>query len=129
MADAVTFDVDLKGRAFNGELEAAVQRRLEEAKIAVAEHGADVIRRRVKHKLKDSTGAFPQAIQAIKTKHKGVKVGVIWPKVLQGPWLEGVDSRNDPERFRGYFTFRQSHAAVDRAAQRITAKIIRRALR
>lgn len=49
--------------------------------------------------------------------------------VIYGPWLEGVSSRNDRTRFKGYSMFRKSKAALDKAVPRLLQKHIDRAVR
>jgi hypothetical protein len=37
--------------------------------------------------------------------------------VIYGPWLEGVGSRNEKTRFKGYFTFRKAAQKLNDMAQ------------
>lgn len=48
-------------------------------------------------------------------------------RVVYGPWLEGVGSRNFPvTRFRGYASFRRANQATERAAGDIADRVWRR---
>jgi hypothetical protein len=48
-------------------------------------------------------------------------------RVVYGPWLEGVGSRNAPvTRFRGYFSFRRAAAKLQGQAQAIAENTVAR---
>lgn len=48
-------------------------------------------------------------------------------RVIYGPWLEGVGSRNSPvTRFAGYATFRRTAQMVDRQVPHIADRVWRR---
>ena len=48
--------------------------------------------------------------------------------VVYGPWLEGVSSRNDASRFKGYGIFRKTRDKLQRLSGVILEKYIRRAV-
>lgn len=50
-------------------------------------------------------------------------------RLVYGPWLEGVSSRNESTRFKGYFTFRHTYGQMERRADDIAEKHIRRAIK
>ncbi len=55
---------------------------------------------------------------------------IIWDSgVVYGPWLEGVSSRNERSRFKGYGMFRKTNAALNIAAPRLLQKHINRAMK
>ena len=47
---------------------------------------------------------------------------------VYGPWLEGVSSRNQTTRFKGYATFRHTMGELERQSDEIVSKHVRRAL-
>ena len=47
--------------------------------------------------------------------------------VIYGPWLEGVGSRNETTRFKGYAMFRNAPEQLQREARGILQKHMRRA--
>ena len=49
--------------------------------------------------------------------------------VVYGPWLEGVSSRNDRTRFKGYRMFRNARQTVQRIARGVANKRIAEAVR
>jgi hypothetical protein len=48
--------------------------------------------------------------------------------VVYGPWLEGVSSRNDATRFKGYGIFRRTRDKLQGMAQAIVDKHVKRAM-
>ena len=50
-------------------------------------------------------------------------------KVIYGPWLEGVTSRNQRTRFKGYAAFRNAFQRLERKAQGILNKHVGRAMK
>ena len=49
--------------------------------------------------------------------------------LVYGPWLEGVSSRNQATRFKGYATFRHVFGQLEKMGDEIAEKHIRRAVR
>lgn len=49
--------------------------------------------------------------------------------VVYGPWLEGVSSRNERSRFKGYAMFRNAFQQLQRIAQDVADKHVRRAVK
>ena len=49
-------------------------------------------------------------------------------KVVYGPWLEGVSSRNASSRFKGYRAFRNAFQQLERTKDAILHKHIKRAV-
>jgi hypothetical protein len=47
-------------------------------------------------------------------------------KVVYGSWLEGVSSRNDKTRFKGYAMFRKAHDKLERMAGEILQHAVER---
>lgn len=54
---------------------------------------------------------------------------VSWNKLIYGPWLEGVGSRNTTTRFKGYFIFRQATTKLRVKASHIFRRRIERVVR
>lgn len=48
--------------------------------------------------------------------------------VIYGPWLEGVSSRNQSSRFKGYGMFRKAKTQLQRDAPKIAEKYTRKAV-
>lgn len=62
-----------------------------------------------------STGYYRSNVTANFT--EGSLEGLITDNgVIYGPWLEGVSSRNDTTRFKGYAAFRRTKEAIDAKA-------------
>lgn len=50
-------------------------------------------------------------------------------KLVYGPWLEGVSSRNDATRFKGYATFRHVFGQLELKADDVLERHIKRAIK
>ncbi|WP_432129587.1 hypothetical protein [Streptomyces tendae] len=44
--------------------------------------------------------------------------------IAYGPWLEGVGSRNDTTRFKGYWAFRKAAAALERRIEGLGYRLL-----
>jgi hypothetical protein len=49
--------------------------------------------------------------------------------VVYGPWLEGVSSRNQETRFKGYHAFRRAFSSVNNQRERLSRPHIERMLK
>ena len=49
--------------------------------------------------------------------------------IVYGPWLEGVGSRNQTTRFKGYAAARRARQAIEKRIPQITAGALARAVR
>jgi len=72
------------------------------------------------------TGHYQRSINGKKTADLAGKIHD--SNVVYGPWLEGVSSRNDRTRFKGYHAFRRAQVELDRKAEPIFQKRIRDAV-
>lgn len=105
--------VTLKGPLFDGRAAAATERITTEIEKSVAEMAVNRVHAYLSTVLKHPTGYYESHIQTDRSS-SGDRVtdgGVIY-----GPWLEGVGSRNQTTRFKGYATFRHVSQEVDRDA-------------
>ena len=128
MTDAVRIITTLKGPAFNGQLERDVSKAVDESKQAVGEFGATVVQRNLSTSIRVGT-SYTQGVRAHRLKGGMVKIiNLDYPKVLQGPWLEGVDSRNSPSRFKGYSAYRKSVQVIQARVPQLTKKMLARFL-
>jgi hypothetical protein len=91
----------------------------------VAEQGFRDIGFTLVRVLKHPTGYYQSEIR---NRSLGPKTRVLYDnRVIYGPWLEGVGSRNAPvTRFEGYFTFRRVSLALNRKAKPIAEMTLRR---
>lgn len=73
-----------------------------------------------------STGHYRRSIHG---EAKGLKGRIDDSKVVYGPWLEGISSRNKTTRFRGYASFRKTKDMLDKKAQGVLMKRVRQAIK
>lgn len=92
----------------------------------VAQEAYNEIRKRLRSVLKNPTGHYESRVMT-STQSNGVVLtdgGVIY-----GPWLEGVSSRNNSSRFKGYHTFRMVLQDMTKRADEIAENTIAEAVR
>lgn len=122
MAENVIF----RGPLFNG----AAVRDLDAALVAVKREVADEAEREWQTNMTDSfqhsTGRYQSTVNVAR---RGLDLvvndGYPGSGVLYGPWLEGLGSRNETTRFKGYFAQRRATQTVDRKVPEIAEPIIR----
>ena len=115
--------VHTSGPLFDGRAEKAAQDSLEPITRAVAVRGVVLVRSILAEVLKHPTGYYQSNIS-----YTGDNPATISDnRVVYGPWLEGVGSRNSPvTRFPGYHTFRKATPALDRVALNTANQVIQR---
>jgi hypothetical protein len=112
MADDET--VKATGPLFNGKAERAFKDYAIDAEQYIAEQAVGEVRRQLDRVLKHPTGKYKRSIRVEK---KGSMHTVSDGNIVYGPWLEGVSSRNEKSRFKGYRTFRIVKQRIDRRAE------------
>lgn len=80
---------------------------------AVGEETVRMVQARLDVVLRNPSGNYRSRIQYEGKQNMGE---VTDSRVVYGPWLEGVDSRNRTTRFRGYSTFRLVGQQIDSKA-------------
>jgi hypothetical protein len=92
----------------------------------VAQEAYNEVRKRLRTVLKHPTGHYESRVMTT-TMSSGVMLtdgGVVY-----GPWLEGVSSRNNSSRFKGYHTFRMVLQEMDKKSEEIAENTIAEAVR
>lgn len=75
---------------------------------------------------KASTGHYRRSIHG---ETKGLKGRIDDSRVVYGPWLEGISSRNKTTRFKGYASFRKTTDLLNKKAKGVLQKRINAAVR
>lgn len=127
MATRISAYVTVAGPLMEGRGPQILQRFFDDATKLVAEHGRDELRKRATSKPKRPTGAFASAI-TIKPFKKGRTVIADYPQVLYSPWLEGVSSRNQSTRFKGYRSFKLTRARLRKQVGHLVQGLLDRAI-
>lgn len=123
----VSVRVDTRGTIFHtAEAHHVVDQMGDHIEREVARQGDDMIHRALHEVLRHPTGYYESRV----TVHaEGSGVEIDGDNVIYGPWLEGVGSRNQTTRFKGYFTFRRVAQALEIKAQEIADRIANREAR
>ena len=118
-------DVDRNGPIFDGRASVAMTQFVRAAEDEIAQVGVNMVREQLGRVLQHPTGYYESQIQ---TDRSSGGTAVTDGGVIYGPWLEGVGSRNQTTRFKGYFTFRKIGQRVDRQAQYVAERVLPRYL-
>lgn len=117
------FDVHVNnsGPLFDGRADAAVDAFCDASEEEIAQEGYNLVQTELGHVLKNPTGRYQSRVQ---TDRAGGDWEVNDDGVIYGPWLEGVESRNQTTRFKGYATFRRMAQALDARATQIAERVL-----
>lgn len=93
------------------------------------EDGAEFVLHQVKQtfhsSFKTPTGSYESHVH-ISRSSRGLEVGDDgFAGPVYGPWLEGVGSRNQTTRFKGYRAFRKAAAALERRVEEMGDRLFR----
>lgn len=109
----------ISGPFFSPSADAFADRQVEGQAEAMARRGVDLVRYRLGQVLKRPTGYYSSRVVADLA---GPDNLVHDSDVVYGPWLEGVSSRNQTTRFKGYSTFRRAAQELGQQAPRAAAE-------
>jgi len=119
-------DIGGSGPVFDGRARAAAKDYVEAAVDDVAATGLRDVQTNLARVLRHPTGSYQSHI---KDRASGTRHVIHDDRVVYGPWLEGVGSRNAPETvFAGYSTFRLTAQALEKKAGQIAERTLPRYL-
>lgn len=120
-----SFDVSVSkhGPLFDGRAAKAVRDFCDAAEEEIAQEGVSLVRAQLGRVLQHPTGYYESQVQADRASGDW---RVTDGDVIYGPWLEGVGSRNQTTRFKGYMTFRKTAKRIDRLAKGTAERILPR---
>ncbi|MGD2042047.1 MAG: hypothetical protein PVJ28_00235 [Acidimicrobiia bacterium] len=121
MSVSVGFEVDATGPLFDGSLAAAVEIATGDIDDAVSQEAENLIHQRLGQVLQNPTGRYESRII---TERRSDGNTVTDQDAVYGPWLEGTGSRNATTRFKGYATFRQVGAEMEKRAEGIAERAL-----
>lgn len=98
------------GPLFDGRASAAAATYAITVEDSVAQEGVNRIQNRLQSVLQHPTGFYESNIH---TERAVADTIITDMPVIYGPWLEGVGSRNQTTRFKGYHTFREISQELD----------------
>jgi hypothetical protein len=103
--------VDLSGPLFDGSIDRTVKDWLDAAKRDVADMGVKELDAIVMDSTGRGTGHYQSMLMTRTISYNDV---LITDPVVYGPWLEGVSSRNNSTRFKGYGLWRRTRLRLRR---------------
>jgi hypothetical protein len=116
--------VDKRGPLFDGRAIKAANDACNDIEKSVATLGASMVRTELNRVLRTQTPYYRMKVDATPSR-PGWKIHD--NRVIYGPWLEGVGSRNFPvTRFKGYATFRRMTQRIQERANAMAEGIVAR---
>lgn len=130
-------DVRTEGPLFDGRAEAAMDRAVHQIRENIAKQGKEMAAAYFAGSIRRDRGVFLGSFRTVSdtttfTSRSGRKIyemtieadpatdTIVTTDIASyGPWLEGVGSRNDVTRFKGYHGFRLTAQELDRKAEEI----------
>lgn len=104
-----------------GQANMLLRRYADDCERETAEYALNLVQFHLASHLKNPTGYYQSQVDI---RYRGGDPEVNDNRVIYGPWLEGVGSRNSPvTRFKGYHVFRTVAQIVDRDAGRIADRV------
>ncbi len=119
----ISYRVSYDGSLFNGVADRLLVRMQAELEKAIATRAEQLISERLDRVLRHPTGFYQSQIAV---RREGGHYVVNDNDVIYGPWLEGVGSRNQTTRFKGYATFRKVTQLMERQSTRIGERMLDR---
>lgn len=123
----MAFRVRRQGLIFHpAEIRSEVGRATDAIKLEIGKFGYRWIHGYLRTRLRRPTGFYQSRVIVDASTRN---LALTDQGVIYGPWLEGVSSRNNATRFKGYFAFRKAGDAMDANATRIAETVLRPYLR
>ncbi len=117
--------VTAKGPMFDGVAERDLKVAIEAVQKEVASYAEYQWQQNMNDSFQNPTGAYQSHVNILKREADlVVNDGYPGSGLLYGPWLEGVGSRNQTTRFKGYFSLRRAANSVAQKATAIAKPII-----
>lgn len=110
------------GPIFDGRAQRAVREYVEELEEEGADWALDHIKGTFHASFKNPTGFYESHVRV--RQESGMAAVTDGGQIAYGPWLEGVGSRNDSTRFKGYWAFRKAAAALERRIEGIGYRLL-----
>jgi hypothetical protein len=115
-------EVNLSGPVFDGTAHKLVAAALLEAQSEVAAHGSATLHGFMNATFKNPT---PYYETQVVTSSRAGDLVVNDRKIIYGPWLEGIGSRNARTRFKGYANWRRARQETARKLPEIVERVFR----
>lgn len=117
-----TVEIRVTGPLFDGSAAGAARELVDAIRDRVAEYALERVQYNLDGSLKNPTPYYETQIQLTNV---GNDVSVNDRGIIYGPWLEGVSSRNQTTRFKGYASFRRAVQDTEKNAQRLADSEVR----
>lgn len=116
-----TVNVTFTGSLFQGHPDHVIDAFLDEATREVAAQGLADVHQILNAKIQHPTPYYETQVTIDQARDGWV---VHDRGIVYGPWLEGVSSRNQSTRFKGYHAFRQATQQLERKAPQLAERLL-----
>lgn len=117
--------IRVQGPVFDGRANGYMDTMLAEIKAEVADYSLFQWRMNLDESIQVSTGRYTGSTEVVRRELDFVvDDGYPGSAILYGPWLEGVGSRNESTRFKGYFAMRRAANQVRLKVRDLAAPIV-----
>jgi hypothetical protein len=115
-------EINVSGPIFDGRAAAAAAEFTEQIKQDVAAQGYANVMTNLNTSIRHPT---PYYETQVTTSRHGDALVVNDRDIIYGPWLEGVGSRNNTTRFKGYFSFRRATQELRKQVKGLSDRLLR----
>ena len=113
-----------RGPRFDGRAQRAVQGFVEELEEDGAEWALGHIKGTFHRQFQNPTGYYESHVRV--SNEMGDPVVTDGGQIVYGPWLEGVGSRNNTTRFKGYHAFRKAANVLEMRIEEMGYRLLER---
>lgn len=112
--------VEYSGPFFDGNMESEIKSFMGDVAKELGQIGVASVKATLRSSLQNPTGAYESGIQA---EVQQTDLAVTDGGIVYGPWLDGVGSRNQTTRFKGYSMFRKAYQELESKAQAVADRV------
>lgn len=116
-------DVTVSGPVFDSRAAEAAKDYAKHVQEALADKAADMVRAKMDSSFKHNEGKYVSSIHVEASDAHAMVTDM--NAFVYGPWLEGVGSRNETTRFKGYHSMREAASEIDAQAGSIADEEIK----
>lgn len=120
------YEVNVKGPIFDGSVNKIMRQVVRDIQDELGDLAVDMVYAHFDAVLQNPTGYLRSRVHA-RRDSDDMTVGD--GGVVYGPWIEGVSTRNQTTRFKGYHTYAKVTAEIDQKVEGTCDKVLGRYLR
>jgi hypothetical protein len=119
------YTIHVSGPLFDGSIHAQMRKAIRAIEEEIGDMAVEVVRDKLDGSLRNPTGYYRSRVTK---ERQGDEMTITDGKVVYGPWLEGVGSRNQTTNFKGYHSFERASKEVDGKVPDVVDRMLERYL-